>query len=96
MVPTPTQKAFVIQGLGLGALVIDHPIPLLRSDHMLVKIKAVALNPTDWKHMDLKACTGCVSGVEFAGVVAKLPEGNALKQWKVGDRVAGTLHGCAR
>ena len=27
-------------------------IPKLRDDYILVKVKAVALNPTDWKHVD--------------------------------------------
>lgn len=89
-----TQKAFVVQSQGIGKVLSNHPIPSLRPDHMLVKVKAVALNPTDWKHMDMQTVKGCVSGVEYAGVVEKLPSGNMLRQWKVGDRVTGTLHGC--
>jgi NADPH:quinone reductase-like Zn-dependent oxidoreductase len=27
-------------------------IPKLRDDYLIVKVKAVALNPTDWKHID--------------------------------------------
>lgn len=30
------------------AEVQDVPIPKLRDDYVLVKVKAVALNPTDW------------------------------------------------
>jgi NADPH:quinone reductase-like Zn-dependent oxidoreductase len=89
-----TQKAFVIQSLGIGKLVTGYLIPSLRPDHMLVKVKAVFLNPTDRKHLDLKPCPGCVSDVEFATVVEQSPEGNMLKQWKVGDRVEGTVHRC--
>ena len=88
------QEAFVIQSPDAEKLVTDHPIPSLHPDHMLVRVKAVALNPTDGKHLDLKPCAGCVSGVEFAGVVGQLPEGNMLKERKVGDQVAGTVHGC--
>jgi NADPH:quinone reductase-like Zn-dependent oxidoreductase len=43
----------VVQSLGVGKIVTDHPVPSLRPDHMLVKVRAVALNPTDWKHLDL-------------------------------------------
>jgi hypothetical protein len=44
-----THKAFVVQSLGIGEIVTDHSIPSPRPDHMLVKVRAVALNPTDWK-----------------------------------------------
>ena len=88
------QKAFVVQSKGVAKVVAGHPVPALRPDHMMVKVKAVALNPTDWKHMDMFDVGGCVSGVEYAGIVEKLPEGNILRQWNVGDRVAGTVHGC--
>ncbi len=88
------QHALVVQSKGVAKVIDEQPIPSVRPDHMLVKVKAVALNPTDWKHMDMFDVNGCVSGVEYAGVVEKLPEGNMLRQWKVADRVAGTVHGC--
>ena len=88
------QKAFVVQSQGVAKVVTDYPIPSLRPDHMLVKVKAVALNPTDWKMMDNFALDGYISGVECAGIVKELPEGSMLRQWKVGDRVAGSVHGC--
>jgi len=46
-----TQKAIVIQAPGKAELVSDRPIPKLRDDYILVKTVAVALNPTDWKHI---------------------------------------------
>jgi NADPH:quinone reductase-like Zn-dependent oxidoreductase len=33
-------------------------IPKLRDDYILVKTKAVALNPTDWKHVDFLTSKG--------------------------------------
>ena len=33
-------------------------IPRLRDDYILVKTKAVALNPTDWKHVDFLTSKG--------------------------------------
>ena len=89
-----TQRALIVQSRGVARVISDQLVPSLHPDHMLVKVKAVALNPTDWKHMDNFDITGCVSGVEYAGVIERLPEGNMLRQWNVGDRVAGTVHGC--
>lgn len=40
-------KTIKIKGPG-EAKVQDAPIPALRDDYVLVKVKAVALNPTDW------------------------------------------------
>lgn len=34
------------------AQVQELSVPKLRDDYILVKVKAVALNPTDWKHVD--------------------------------------------
>jgi NADPH:quinone reductase-like Zn-dependent oxidoreductase len=34
------------------------PAPKLRDDYILVKVKAVALNPTDWKHVDFLTSKG--------------------------------------
>lgn len=33
------------------AQVSECSVPKLRDDYILVKVKAVALNPTDWKHV---------------------------------------------
>jgi len=42
-----TMKAIKIVRPG-HAEIQDVPIPTLRDDYVLVKVKAVALNPTDW------------------------------------------------
>lgn len=53
----------------------------------------MALNPTDWKHVYLEDCTGCVVGCDYAGVVESV--GSLVrKSWKKGDKVAGFVHGC--
>lgn len=33
------------------AAAVEASVPVLRDDYILVKVKAVALNPTDWKHV---------------------------------------------
>lgn len=34
-------------------------VPKLRDDYIIVQTKAVALNPTDWKHVAFVAPAGC-------------------------------------
>ncbi|KAH5645252.1 hypothetical protein HBI51_112990 [Parastagonospora nodorum] len=61
---------------------------------MLVKVKAVALNPTDWKALDMERNTkGSVLGVDYAGVVERVADGDSTKKWTKGDRVTGSVHG---
>lgn len=71
----------------------DRPIPKLRDDYLLVKVAAVALNPTDWKHVagDMAAEGGLI-GCDFSGYVEEV--GSAVtKSWSKGDRVMGVAHG---
>jgi len=47
-----TQKALLHVSEGVSQLKTDVPLPKLPSGNwMLVKTKAVALNPTDWKNI---------------------------------------------
>lgn len=88
-----TQKAIVLQGEpGQAKLVTDRPWPRHRPGYLLVDVKAVALNPTDWKHVDYRNTAQCLSGCDYAGVVKETGEGYT-KDWKVGDRIAGFSHG---
>jgi NADPH:quinone reductase-like Zn-dependent oxidoreductase len=72
------------------------PLPTLRDDYMLVRVTAVAINPTDWKSaagawpsdMD-----GCRLGCDYAGVVEAVGP-KVTKSFRPGDRVAGMAHGC--
>jgi NADPH:quinone reductase-like Zn-dependent oxidoreductase len=69
------------------------PLPTLPDDYILVRTTAVALNPTDWKHVYVGFnVVGAVVGCDYAGVVQEV--GSAVKSgWKPGDRVAGVVHG---
>jgi NADPH:quinone reductase-like Zn-dependent oxidoreductase len=68
------------------------PMPDVSDDYLLIKTVAVALNPTDWTTLDAPGDTGTIVGCDYAGVVEKV--GKAAKRtWKVGDRVAGWVHG---
>lgn len=43
-----TSRAIICTGKGEAA-VKDVPVPSVREGHILVKAKALGLNPTDWK-----------------------------------------------
>ena len=51
------------------ALLSDIPSPQVRGDRILVKNKAVALNPADWKFVHLVSCKDLTVGCDYAGVV---------------------------
>ncbi|KAF2448272.1 GroES-like protein [Karstenula rhodostoma CBS 690.94] len=62
-----------------------------RPDELLVKVVAVALNPTDWKHVELGITTRPTVGCDYAGVVQEV--GPEVVRFKKGDRVLGIVHG---
>lgn len=78
------------------AKVVDAPVPKLPADdYILVKTTAVAINPTDWKHVDLADKAGCVGiwvGCDYAGIVEEVGSG-VTKDFKKGDRICGPVNG---
>jgi len=68
------------------------PVPTLDDDFILVKTHAVALNPTDWKHIDYMPSPGARVGCDYAGTVLEVGA-KVTKDFKKGDRVAGVVHG---
>lgn len=89
-----TRSAIITQSAGVVQLKTELSIPLPRPDHLLIEVRAIAINPTDWKSVYQKPVAGCVVGVDYAGIVIAVPEGDVQRRWKVGDRVLGTCHGC--
>lgn len=86
-------KAVVYKDTNQVAVVTDREIPKLHDHNLLVKTEAIALNPTDWKHIaDAIAIDGCVLGVDFAGIVEEVGP-NVTKPFQKGDRVAGFVNG---
>ena len=86
-------KAIVMDGvLGKASFVTNRPFPKPRPGYLLVDVKAVALNPTDWKHIDRLNVRGLLSGCDYAGVVVETGI-DYSKQWTVGDRICGLVHG---
>ncbi|KAK2743069.1 hypothetical protein FQN57_005025 [Myotisia sp. PD_48] len=88
-----TRKAIIIQGPG-DAQLVERRLPPIPDRFMLVKPVAVALNPTDWKHIDL-GVVGSVVGCDYAGIVEAVGKG-IRKKFKKGDKVYGPAHGCSR
>ncbi|KAE8452097.1 hypothetical protein EG329_001564 [Mollisiaceae sp. DMI_Dod_QoI] len=83
--------AIVVQKAG-EAKVTEVTVPKLRDDYLIVKTKAIALNPTDWKHVDFVAPAGTRIGCDYAGVVEEVGS-KVTKGFKKGDRVCGFAHG---
>ena len=69
--------------------------PVIKEDEVLVKICAAALNRADLLQRQGRypSPAGCPEwmGLEIAGVIAKV--GDAVTEWKVGDRVCALLGG---
>ncbi|EME39838.1 hypothetical protein DOTSEDRAFT_74666 [Dothistroma septosporum NZE10] len=75
------------------AKVSEISVPKIRPTYLLAKIDSVALNPTDWKHINGKrAATNGLAGCDFSGTVVEVGP-DVVKTFKPGDRVAGTTHG---
>ncbi|KAG7285046.1 hypothetical protein NEMBOFW57_009666 [Staphylotrichum longicolle] len=77
---------------GSAAEFTDVPEPAISPDEILVKVRAVAINPTDHMHIDAISPSGSIIGCDYAGEVFKVGS-NAARSWSVGDRVAGAVHG---
>ena len=88
-------KAIIIRGTEAD-VEKDVSIPSMRDDYILVAVVAIALNPTDWKHIAGGiGAHGGMSGCDYAGTVEQI--GSAVtKPWKKGDRVFGCAHGANR
>lgn len=87
-----SQQAIVVKCPKQAVLATDHPIPSLRDDYILVKTVAVALNPTDWKHVDFLAPRGVTVGCDYAGIVEAVGP-KVKKAFSKGDRICGFVHG---
>jgi NADPH:quinone reductase-like Zn-dependent oxidoreductase len=90
----PFNKGIVVDQPG-KASIHDLPYPDLPSDDsIIVRTRAVAINPVDWQEMDGddENLTGSVMGFDYAGTVEDV--GPAVTQsFKKGDHIAGIVHG---
>jgi NADPH:quinone reductase-like Zn-dependent oxidoreductase len=101
-------KAIVYHRHG-GPEVLEYqeiPVPVPADKEVLIRVRAAALNPLDWRVMRMPAFVGAllgfsskagfsVPGVDVAGVVEAV--GSAVTQFKPGDEVFGAGRGsCAQ
>lgn len=76
--------------------IVEAEIPSIKPNELLIKVKAVAINPLDWKKLEgqMKMITGSKfpKGIafDFSGVVEK--KGDATSSFNVGDEVFGALN----
>eukprot|EP00252_Welwitschia_mirabilis_P020787 TRINITY_DN516_c0_g1_i2.p1 TRINITY_DN516_c0_g1~~TRINITY_DN516_c0_g1_i2.p1 ORF type:complete len:332 (-),score=93.53 TRINITY_DN516_c0_g1_i2:435-1430(-) len=92
-------KAIQYKGYGGGATALEHmeiPVPSPAENELLVKIKAVSLNPVDWKIQSgllrplLPRKFPFIPATDIAGEVVKV--GSSIKDFKSGDRVVSMLN----
>lgn len=75
--------------------IAEVPIPAVQETSILIKVKAVSLNPLDWKirNGEMKLMSGSKFprgiGIDFSGIVEET--GTAVTQYKKGDEVFGIL-----
>lgn len=92
----PSQQGALVQGNDAGKLIYttDRHVPSPSTGEVLVRVRAVAVNPSDWKMTTQFPCPGAGVGMDFSGVVVALgPAVDAELNINIGDRVAGAVHG---
>lgn len=79
-------------GKGPPVVSQSQPIPEITEPYqVLVRVSAVALNPTDYKMAEYFPVPGSVMGCDFMGVIAA--GGPKVDTAKIGLRVCGPMHG---
>lgn len=82
-----------------GHAVLKSDLPLVEplEGQLLIKVRAVAGNPTDWKHLTFGiGPEGAVMGNDLAGEVVKLGPNVDPKTFPIGTTVCGMIHGSSR
>lgn len=87
------QKALVGMADHTIGLVEDAPVPQATGDNVIIKVKAVAINPVDTKLTGDYVTPGATTGFDFAGVVVALGPEATHFGWQVGDRVCSAVFG---
>ncbi len=90
-------KAIVYQKFGNTDVLqtVEQPKPSIKSNQVLVRVKAVSINPMDWKIRkgEMKLMSGSKfpknTGVDFAGIIEDT--GSDVTDFKKGDEVFGVV-----
>ncbi|CAN8105227.1 unnamed protein product [Discula destructiva] len=88
---TQTQTALVAKALGQYQVATDVQVAAAEPGKMICKVKAVGLNPSDWKMIDFSATPGSIGGEDFAGEVVEVGQG--VTRFKAGDRISACTFG---
>lgn len=91
MAPEKIQAALIMRGKGEADVQHDLGIPSPDPGQILIRTRAVALNPSDWMAWDSFFRPGAGMGYDFAGEVVDIGDGTS-QRWSVGDHVAGLVH----
>ncbi|KAF9646177.1 GroES-like protein [Thelephora ganbajun] len=86
-----THRAVIVQA-DTTVKTEERLIPTVGENEILVKVSAIAINPTDWKHARRNTSPGTILGCDFAGVVVQVGP-NLRVPVKVGNKVAASLRG---
>lgn len=75
--------------------IIEQAVPTIEKDQLLIRVKAVSINPLDWKVYggEMKLMSGSKFpksvGIDFSGIVEQT--GSAVTRFTAGDAVIGLL-----
>jgi NADPH:quinone reductase-like Zn-dependent oxidoreductase len=82
-------RAFAVKSFGEAPALLDLPVPS-DPNAFLIRVKCAGVNPIDYKLVDRLTASATypfVMGVDFAGVVERVPVG--ARDFRVGDRIFG-------
>ncbi|KAK4459040.1 chaperonin 10-like protein [Cladorrhinum samala] len=91
----PTEIKAVVIASPEKAEVRTVALPKIRDGYMLIRTVAVALNPTDWKHVSGAQNVNCRVGCDYVGYVEEVGP-KVTKPFAKGDLVCGVIHGSNR
>ncbi len=86
------QKAIIAKAVGKYAIFNKQPLPYFGPTSVLVRVYSVALNPANWKMIDITPPIGVVGGNDFSGIVCAVGT-KVTAALSVGDKVCGCLYG---
>ncbi|KAK4194671.1 chaperonin 10-like protein [Triangularia verruculosa] len=91
--PIPTTRSAIIQGpAGKPSLAHNLPIPPLTPGTVLIKVTAVALNPSDYKMPTFFPTPGSIIGYDFSGTILSIHP-DTPTPFLPGDLVSGGVRG---
>lgn len=84
-------KAVIANKKGIENIEIrDIDIPKIQQNEVLIKIKAIGVNPVDWKGLESgEFGDSYILGTDVSGVIEKI--GSEVTRFKIGDAIIGSL-----